>query len=201
MKKLLPLVIALLGLVAGVGGGLALKPAPAPEVAEACAAPEAGNGAAEAEEASPAEAEAEDAADAEPAAAPCAPGRTDPVTLQAADAGHGAGAYSYVPLDKPFVVPVFAGEKVRAMVVLSLSLSIEVEEHAEEMVGLVEPRLRDSFLKAMFRHANSGGFDGSFTEGRKIEDLKGALLQAARGVFGETPIGEILITEINRQDV
>jgi hypothetical protein len=67
-------------------------------------------------------------------------------------------------------------------------------------VAAVEPRLRDQFLKVMFRHANSGGFDGSFTSGRKMEDLKSALLGAAREVMSETPVEEVLITEIARQD-
>ena len=52
----------------------------------------------------------------------------------------------------------------------------------------------------MFRHANSGGFDGSFTAGQKMEDLKSALLAAARRSLHETPVGEVLITEIARQD-
>ena len=82
-----------------------------------------------------------------------------------------------MPMDKPFVVPVFAGEKVVAMVVVSLS--VETDTEAAHTVEAVKPRLRDSFLKAMFRHANSGGFDGSFTAGRKMDDLKSALLQAA----------------------
>ena len=73
--------------------------------------------------------------------------------------------------------------------------------HAAHDVEAVKPRLRDSFLKVMFRHANSGGFDGSFTAGRKMEDLKSALLSAAREVMSETPVEEILITEIARQEV
>ena len=65
----------------------------------------------------------------------------------------------------------------------------------------MKPRLRDSFLKVMFRHANSGGFDGSFTSGRKMDDLKSALLgRRARGDGAETPVEEVLITEIARQD-
>jgi flagellar FliL protein len=53
----------------------------------------------------------------------------------------------------------------------------------------------------MFRHANTGGFDGAFTTGRKMEDLRAALLAAARQVFGETPVDDVLIIEIARQDV
>jgi flagellar protein FliL len=52
----------------------------------------------------------------------------------------------------------------------------------------------------MFRHANSGGFNGSFTAGRKIEDLKSALLVAAREAMPGAPVDEVLITEIARQD-
>ena len=109
-----------------------------------------------------------------------------------------AAELTYVTMDKPFVVPVFAGEKVVAMVVLSLS--VETDAEAAHTVEAVKPRLRDSFLKVMFRHANSGGFNGSFTTGRKMDDLKSALLQAARAVMADTPVEEILITEIARQD-
>ena len=101
-------------------------------------------------------------------------------------------------MDKPFVVPVFAGEKVAAMVVVSLSVETDTESAHE--IEDVKPRLRDGFLKVMFRHANSGGFDGSFTTGRKIEDLKSALLASAHEVVPDIPVDEVLITEIARQD-
>ena len=66
----------------------------------------------------------------------------------------------------------------------------------------MKPRLRDSFLKVMFRHANSGGFDGSFTAGRKMDDLKSALLERRPGgAWPRRPVEEVLITEIARQDV
>ena len=190
MKKLLPLVIGLLGLGAGIGAGLALKPAPEPEheVAD-CAAP---SGAPSGEHG------AAQAAEGEAAGAPCAPAAADPFAPAAAAEKKPAAELAYVAMDKPFVIPVFSGEKVVAMVVLSLSVETDVE--AAPTIEAVKPRLRDSFLKVMFRHANSGGFDGSFTTGRKMEDLKSALLQAARTVMAETPVEEILITEIARQD-
>ena len=69
MKKLLPLVIALLGLGAGVGAGLALKPAPE-EHATGCAAPEP----------APAGAEATEGAETgHEGAAGCVPGEADPL--------------------------------------------------------------------------------------------------------------------------
>ena len=180
MRKLLPLVIGLLGLATGVGAGIALKPAPAPIEAAGCPAP----------------ATAEAAAH-EPAA-PCEPAAADPFAPVPEAEKKPAAELTYVTMDKPFVVPVFSGEKVVAMVVLSLS--VETDAEAAHTVEAVKPRLRDSFLKVMFRHANSGGFNGSFTTGRKMDDLKSALLQAAREVMAETPVEEILITEIARQD-
>ena len=182
MKKILtPLLLALLGLGAGIGAGLALRPAPQAE-AGTCAAAE------------PAEGHS-----AEPAPG-CPPSETDP--FAATPPAHGEpkseGEAAYVSMGKPFVVPVFSGEKTVAMVVLSLA--VETNAEAAPVVEGVEPRLRDSFLKAMFRHANTGGFDGGFTTGPKMEDLKSALLAAAREVLPETPVDAVLITEIARQD-
>lgn len=181
MKLLVPLVIALLGLGAGVGAGLALKP-PAEETASACAAP--------AGEARP------EGAAADHTGTPCP--TPDPYAADH-DAEAPKGELSYVEIEKPFVVPIFRDEKVRAMVVVSLSVAVGHE--AEAAAKAAEPRLRDGFLKVMFRHANTGGFDGSFTSGQKMDDLKSALLKSARETLPETPVGEILITEIARQDV
>ena len=186
----MPIVIALVGLGAGVGAGMALKPAPEPEKSASCAAEEAAG-----ESHVPAADGTSDAHDA--AAEPCDPTEADPF----AALEHGPkleGELAYVPMEKPFVVPIFKDEDVVAMVVVSLSVETEAEA-APKIEGL-KPRLRDSFLKVMFRHANSGGFDGSFTGGRKMEDLKSALRAAAQEVLHEKPVGEVLITEIARQD-
>lgn len=175
MKRLMPLAIALLGLGAGVAAGVALKPAPEPEAAAACAAP------------------AEGAAEGEGCAAP------DPLEPAAAAAEKHGGKTSVVAVEKPFVVPVFRDDRVVAMVVASVA--VEVAEENAAKVEAATPRLRDSLLAAMFLHANTGGFDGAFTSGRKMDDLRAALRAAARQVFAPTPVDDVLITEIARQDV
>ncbi len=185
MKKLLPLVMLILGLGAGVGAGMVLKPKP-PEKTAACAAPEAGHGA-----------EAAPVAGTEPGAA-AAPCPEDPFTPEVDQAAEDKAA-TYVALDKPFVVPVFSGDKTVAMVVVSLSVATKSD--GAQVLEAIQPRLRDSFLKVMFRHANSGGFDGSFTSGQKMDDLKAALLASAQDVMGKSAVSEVLITEIARQDV
>jgi len=173
MKLLVPLVIALVGLGAGVGAGIALKPAPEEHA-----------GAETACEHPPCEAEA-----------------ADPFLTAGKDGPGEDVELAYVPLQKPFVVPVFDGEKVVAMVVLSLSVEVPADHEPEATVEAIEPRLRDALLKAMFLHANSDGFNGTFTTGRKIEDLKAALLASARQVMGPEGVYDVLITDIARQDV
>lgn len=182
MKKLVPVLIAVLGLCVGIGGGMALKPVPE-AMADVCVAPVGDV--------------AEDDVVEDDAATCAAP---DAFAPEVAEARSGKAAeVSYVPIEKPFVVPIFAGNKTVAMVVMSVSIAAEGPKAATEFEA-VEPRLRDSFLKVMFRHANSGGFDGSYTTGRKIEDLKSALLGAARELVPGAPVDAVLITEIARQE-
>jgi hypothetical protein len=198
MKALTPILLAFLGLAAGLGAGIALKPEPAPEPAEvACATPSADGRAPAADgHGAPAPVAGHDGG---AAAATACPDGADPFAPVAEAEPHkNAEDLAYVTMDKPFVVPVFEGEKVVAMVVLSVS--VETDSHSAPVVEGVKPRLRDSFLAAMFRHANSGGFNGSFTTGQKMEDLKSALRGAAHEVLAETPVGEVLITEIARQE-
>ena len=174
MKILIPLLIALVGLGAGVGAGLFLRPAPEPshEASADC-----GHGEVE----------------------PCRTAEADPFKTTKVSVKKHEEELTYVPMDKPFVVPVFTNEKVTAMMVVSLSVATVGED--PELVHALEPRLRDRFLEVMFLHSNSGGFSGSFTTGRKMEDLKTALLKAARQVMGAGMVTEVLVTEINRQDV
>lgn len=109
-----------------------------------------------------------------------------------------AGEGELFSFDKPFVVPVFRDGKVAAMVVMSLA--VEVGSGQADAASALQPRLRDSMLAVMFRHANSGGFDGSFTTGEKMSDLKSGLLAAAREVLAGLAVAEVLVTEIVRQD-
>ncbi|GAA0290676.1 flagellar basal body-associated FliL family protein [Rhodovulum strictum] len=166
MGKLLPVIIVLVGLLAGAGAGYFLRPAPEPEpVAEG-------------------EAAQEDAHDAG-AAAPrehAAKAKTD---------------REFVKLNNQFVIPVVRNSRVASLVVMSLSL--EVPMGSADLVHRNEPKLRDVFLQVMFDHANSGGFDGAFTETGTMTILRRALLEAAGQVLGASA-SDILITDILRQD-
>ncbi len=172
MRKLLPILLALIGLVLGAGAGFFLhKPA----------APEAGTGTTEA------------APDAKGAPAAAAHDAAEPA------GGHGeaAGSDDYVKLNNQFIVPIVKSGKVVSLIILSLSLQVTGGESAK--VYAVEPKLRDAFLQVLFDHANAGGFGGNFIEGSKLQPLRDALLEAAGKVLGPM-VTDVLITDIIRQD-
>lgn len=106
-------------------------------------------------------------------------------------------AYGYLKLTKHFVVPVVADDEIEAMVTLSLSL--EANTAIEETFYSIEPKLRDGFLQVLFDHANTGGFDGTFTESRNLDVLRKSLLEEAKKELGED-VSKVLIMSVNRQD-
>lgn len=154
LRKLLPILLALVGLGGGVGAGLVLRPDPAAE--------DHANGAQ-----SKTGAATEHSAENETAAEEGEPEE---------------GAPEYVKMNNQFVVPVVEGGRVVAMVVLSLSL--EVATGNTETVYQREPKLRDAFLQVLFDHANTGGFSGSFTDGSNLVVLRTSLKEAAALVLG-----------------
>lgn len=167
MKKLIPVILALVGLLGGGAAGYVLRPAPAEE-------PEA---AAEGAHTNAAPAEGGHAA----------AGTEDPEQPTS----------EYVKLNNQFVVPIIESERVRSLVVLSLSLEVTVG--STEKVYAAEPKIRDILLQVLFDHANAGGFQGAFTDTAKMEDLRRALLEAVRNVLGEA-VTAVLVSDIVRQD-
>lgn len=109
----------------------------------------------------------------------------------------GKPLHDYARLNNQFIVPVVEGDKVAALVILSLSL--EVTPGLGETVFAREPKLRDAFLQVLFAHANAGGFRGSFTENVTLSSLRQSLLETARSIVG-TGVSDVLIIDLVRQD-
>jgi flagellar protein FliL len=170
LGKLIPVILALVGLGGGVGAGLFLRPAPAAEEHSADATDTT---------------KAEDHGEAAEGEAADEDGEPE------------EGAPEYVKMNNQFVVPVVEDGRVAAMVVLSVS--IEVEAGNTETVYQREPKLRDVFLQVLFDHANIGGFSGSFTDGANLIVLRTGLKEAATMVMGDA-VRDVLITDIARQD-
>jgi len=108
------------------------------------------------------------------------------------------GTNEFVRLSNQFVVPVVTNDQIEAMMVLSLSL--EVDPGLTEAIYSREPKLRDIFLRVLFDHANSGGFNGTFTEARMLDMLRMALKETAQKEMGEG-VHNVLIIDISRQKV
>ncbi len=185
MKKLLlPLVLGLVGLAGGLAAGHFLS-APQEEAhAEAPPHGEAADHPAEAHAAPPPAAEPMTAAEAHPDAPPPP---YDPKIKR-----------DYAKLDRQFVAPIVEGDKVVALILVSLSL--EVDPGMSTEVFAREPKLRDRFLQVLFRHAQSGAFEGVFTSGPVMQDLRDSLLEAAQSVMGPV-VHAVLVTDILRQDI
>lgn len=181
MRKLLPLVLALIGLGGGLGLGLALRPGPKTELA----ANPCGTAPADAQGAS------EAGLDGKGSTAATGEGGTN------AEGEGGAATREYVKLNNQFIVPVVEQDTVQSLVILSVSLEVALGE--SEKVFKMEPKLRDSFLQVMFDHANSGGFEGAYTNSNNMEVLRTALFETARGILGKT-VSDVLITDIVRQN-
>ena len=106
--------------------------------------------------------------------------------------------YEYVRIDKQFVVPVLSQERVESLVILSLT--VEADPTATSKIEDRMPKLRDSFLQVLFNHAQTGGFEGRFTTGQPMRDLRAALTRTARQLIGRDVHG-VLVTDIVRQDL
>lgn len=174
MGKLIPIILALIGLGAGAGAGIMLKPAV--DMTEAATDDHGGDG-----------------HDDHGKSAAKDTGKDD-------HDAHGDDPPSdveFVKLNNQFVIPVVNGSKVAALVVMSLSLEVSLGQR--EYVYQVEPKLRDAFLQVLFDHANAGGFDGNFTDTAPMATLRNALREVAGKIVGPDA-HDVLIVDLVRQD-
>ncbi|WP_271950818.1 flagellar basal body-associated protein FliL [Ruegeria faecimaris] len=105
--------------------------------------------------------------------------------------------YEYLKMTKQFVIPVVKSDRIAALVTMSLSL--ETKPGVAETIYEFEPKLRDGFLQVLFDHANTGGFNGNFTESDNLDLVRKALLQVAKKDLGDDVL-QVLIMSVNRQD-
>lgn len=107
------------------------------------------------------------------------------------------GDFEYLKLTKQFVVPVIEEDEIAALVTMSLSL--ETKPGITETFYAIEPKLRDRFLQVLFDHANTGGFNGAFTQSDNLSTLRKALLEVARKDLGDD-VSQVLIMSVSRQN-
>lgn len=183
-RKLLPVLLSILALVAGAVGGDLLRGTTAAGIA--APDPQAALPADELPALEPITADS--AIPPPPAAAP-----PPPAEPGEADA---AAATAWFKFPQQFFVPVLHGGHLDSTMILSLS--VEMPETASEEVYAHEIKLRDALLRQLLIHANTGGFDGNFTTEAHLRKLRAELTATARTIVPR--IGEILIGDIARQE-
>ncbi|MCV2867060.1 flagellar basal body-associated FliL family protein [Defluviimonas sp. WL0002] len=168
MRRILPLFLAVLGIGVGAGAGYLMRPA------------------------------ADHGFDqlAEPGEPACPTPSHAEAELGGHTPAHAPNEVEYVKLNNQFVVPVIDSGDIRSLVILSLS--VETEAGGASQVYAREPRLRDALLRVLFDHANSGGFDGPFTESGTLETLRREMRDAAQDIIGPSA-HDVLILDIIRQ--
>lgn len=203
IRKILPMLIAVLTFAAGAVVGDLLRGAPG----DAAAGNAATDAAAQEHGATPSEDEGAAAHSAEaaaPPATPAAPSDHGASTDHGAAAAHGGDSGNGASADAPawfrfpqqFFVPILRDGRLDSTMVLTLTL--EMPSERAETVHAHEFKLRDALLRQLLIHANTGGFDGNFTAEAHLRTLRETLLAAARGVRPE--ITAVLIGDIARQE-
>lgn len=170
MKKILPLIMLLIGAGAGVGAGVYLRPAPDENVE----------------------------ADQEKEELKSEEQKAEPKQTKIEDEVSGVEGMQYIKLSNQFVVPIVKDERVASMVVMTLS--VEVPDGLGQEVYDLEPKIRDVFLRVLFDHATIGAFDGAFLNNGNLDVIRRSLREIAHKVFGAELINDVLIFEIARQD-
>jgi len=174
MKKILPILIALVGLAGGVAGGAVMKPQaePGPELHSVK------DGHAGEKDAGHDSHESKDSH-----------GDTD-------HAASDADEIIYVGLEKPFFVPVLRHG--RANTLVRLDIHLEVKSSLEDGVKKHDPKLRDAFLRTVMNFSHEGGFS-RVHGGEGFTILRDDLLVSARQILG-SGVKNVLIGEILTRD-
>ncbi|MEC3861636.1 flagellar basal body-associated FliL family protein [Mesobacterium sp. TK19101] len=174
MRFLIPVILTLIGVGAGLGAGLFLRPDPAQE------------NAAQGDT-------SHDATAGEPVACVPVEGHAPLPPIDAADLAD----REYVKMNNQFVIPVITETRVASLVVLSITL--EAKAGSSELVYQREPKLRDLFLQTLFDQASLGRFSGDFANAANLAPLRDELRTVARRVLGDA-VSDVLITDMSRQD-
>lgn len=190
MGKIIPILMLLMGIGAGVGAGLVL----APPAGESETASEGDMGSSDGDGSSEEGKDGKDGGEKMKKSG----GSGEASAKSGDDYGEDPNAPDFVKLNNQFVVPVVTSGRVEALVVLTLSL--ETGQGLRENIYSREPKLRDAFLQVLFDHSNMGGFQGAFTRSNNLDVLRGALLEVAQNQFGDD-VYNVLIVDIARQDV
>lgn len=190
MAKLLPIIIIVVGVLAGAGIGFVMKPAEETEHADDASADDHG-------EAEKDDGHGEKKKDDHGKKADKKKKKKD-----SHGGGHGGKSddpsAEYLEFRRQFIVPVVRENGVKAMMVLDLSL--EMETGTASSAYSYEPKLRAALLETLFALSHTGLFSGEITAPEVTEVMEERLIVTARSVVGDKA-RHVLILGVVRQDM
>lgn len=105
---------------------------------------------------------------------------------------------NYVKVGRQTIIPVVELGETKALMLFELAVDVPSSRAGD--VHDMEPKLRDAFLRELFRMSHTGAFADNFTDERVIEELRGSLTRAARQHLGAY-VNEVLILDVMRQEL
>jgi len=119
------------------------------------------------------------------------------------DNGHGKSSsgssddFEFLKFKRQFVVPVVNEDRINALVILNIGISLSSE--AKGGLFRLEPKFRDAFMRELLNMSNAGYFDAELTDPQTYEVLRETLLRAAKDIESDG-VKDILILDFARQD-
>jgi len=111
---------------------------------------------------------------------------------------HAGAEPQYVKFGRKLVVPVVEGATTRALMVIDLG--IDVPAPLSDRVHAMEPRLRDAFMRVLFQMSADAASTETYIDARILEELRVALLAAAREHAGSA-VRDVLILDMIRKEL
>lgn len=183
MMKIIPFLLQLVGVCAGVFLGLTLKSGPPPQ---AYASED------EAEETL----DAEHSADAREAKDKKKDKKAKDDKKKKQD-DKDSSKNIFVKFSRQFIVPVVQQNDTNALVVLDINL--EVSPAVSETAYAQEPKVRDALLSTLLELSSEGAFNASYTDQENMDAIRARLLESARKVLNDE-VHQVLILSLARQN-
>lgn len=105
--------------------------------------------------------------------------------------------FEFLKFKRQFVVPVIGEDRVDALVLLNIGISLSGD--VKEELFQLEPKFRDGFMRELLGMSNAGYFNNELTDPQTYEVLRETLLRAAKEIE-EEGVKDILILDFARQD-
>lgn len=118
--------------------------------------------------------------------------------LQQEEQGGEEQARNYIKIGRQTIVPVVQDGETRALMLFELA--VDVSAGASDKALRMEPKLRDAFLRELFKMSYTGAFMTTFTDDRVIEELRRHLAAAAKEHLGDD-VKDVLILDVMRQEM